>query len=304
MTAAPDPGPAHSAPGVAAGSPPGAPPARGDAPGGHVLEQALAGGALGPVWRATGPQGEACVVKFCAVRDDPGAERLLRRFTHEAALLRRLTHPDIVRLRAFGADPRWSWMAFDFVEGPDLSAFTGRGERLPAAQAAGLVAQAAEALDHAHRRGIVHRDIKPANLRIDLARRRVCVLDFGIAFDLSRERSATGLSAGSPAYMAPELLAGQAPSVASDVFALGVTLFELLAGVRPWEAPSLGALLRAIAQEAPQPLTLLRRGLPRAWSDAVHDALHADPAQRPRSAAELAARLRAGLAAMDAGATG
>ena len=160
-------------------------PGPGDRFGGHALVQSLTEGSLGPVWRATGPNGEPAVIKFCAVRDDPSTERALRRFAQEARLLERLRHPDIVRLRAFGADRLWSWMAFDFVDGPDLSQFTTPSFRLSPFQAVGLITQAAEALDHAHRSGIVHRDIKPENLRIDLARRRVCVLDFGIAVDLA-----------------------------------------------------------------------------------------------------------------------
>lgn len=267
-------------------------PGRGDRVGGHALVERLPGGSLGPVWRAVSPAGEPVVVKFCAVRDGASTERALRRFAHEARLLERLQHPDIVRLRGFGADRRWSWMAFDFVDGPDLSQFTTPATRLSASQAVGLVAQAAEALEHAHRQGIVHRDLKPGNLRIDVARRRVCVLDFGIAVDLSGERSATGIAAGTPAYMAPELLAGQNPSASSDVFALGVTLFELLAGERPWSAPSLGALLRSIAQDPPQPLAALCRGLSPALTAAVQAALQGDPRQRPPGAAAFARRLR------------
>lgn len=260
--------------------------------GAHRLVERLPGGSMGPVWRAQGLDGQPAVVKFCAVRADPAAGEALRRFEQEARVVERLRHPDIVRLLAFGAEPHWSWLAFAYVDGPDLSQFTGGARRLQARLAAGLIAQAADALDHAHRHGIVHRDVKPANIRIDRARRRACLLDFGLAAELASDRSATGASAGSPAYMAPELLAGQAPSIASDVFALGVTLYELLAGERPWAAPSLGALLRAIAQNPAPDLRERRADLPDGLVWAVEAALRADPSRRTPGAAAFARQVR------------
>lgn len=266
------------------------------------------GGALGPVWRAAAVDGGAdAVLKFCAHGgdgDDDGAPadgttgastRRAARFLHEASLLARVRHPDIVPLLGAGRHHGWLWIATGHVDGPDLAAFTRPADRLPPVQVAGLVAQAADALEHAHRLGIVHRDLKPANIRIDAVRRRARLLDFGIAADGVRAPTGTGFAVGTPAYMAPELLAGGAPDVASDLWALGVTLYELLAARRPWTADTLGALLRAVAQQPPDDLLAIEPGLPPALADCVHDCLAPDPRDRPPGARALARRLRAAV---------
>ncbi len=276
------------------------------------------------VWRAQRESdGQPVVIKWSAVvgsdpaedgtvdagRDDrdhdnrnhesqshPGTEpdRLdLDRFRREIRLLTLLDHPGIVRLLGSGEHGGRLWLALEAIDGPDLSAFTAPGHQLRPADAVRHIAEVADALDHAHRRGVLHRDVKPANIVLDRRAGRARVIDFGISTETDDERTRTGILPGSPAYLAPQQLAGAAPDVAADVYALGITLYELLAGTRPWQAHSLGALLRTLAQDPPTPLSIHVPTLPAEWVDIVHRGLARDPAQRPRRAADLARALRA-----------
>jgi eukaryotic-like serine/threonine-protein kinase len=262
---------------------------------------------VGAVGWAVGPDGHEVVLKYCRRPQSdvperpghPGHDPAAVRFLREASMLRRLQHPGIVSIVDAGADAELLWLAMAPVAGPDLTAFTTPATRLPPADAVHCIADAAEAVDHAHRHGVLHRDLKPSNIVwADAApgrRQRAVLLDFGVAFDADAsadERTATGVVPGSPAYMAPEQLAGALPSVAADVFALGVTLYELLAGARPWQAGSLGALLRSVAQDPPTPLEGHAHGLPAALVAIVHQCLARDPDARPRGAAALAQALR------------
>ncbi|MCB1995738.1 MAG: serine/threonine protein kinase [Burkholderiaceae bacterium] len=175
-----------------------------------------------------------------------------KRLQQELAHVRRLDHPGIVRVHDSGETRGLHWLTMELLPGTDLTRYTRPSRRLPAPVVAAIGARLAEALAHAHGAGIVHRDLKPANVIIDWASDRVVITDFGLARSAGAERTRTGLVLGSPAYMAPELLAGQTPSPASDLYALGVLLFQLLAGRLPYDAPGLGELLRAVAT-APVP---------------------------------------------------
>lgn len=175
-----------------------------------------------------------------------------KRLQQELALARSLDHPGIVRVFDTGETRGLHWLTMELLPGTDLTRYTRPSRRLPAPVAAAIGARLAEALAHAHGAGIVHRDLKPANVIIDWATDRVVITDFGLARSGDTERTRTGLVLGSPAYMAPELLAGQVPTPASDLYALGVLLFQVLAGRLPYDAPGLGELLRNVAT-APVP---------------------------------------------------
>jgi eukaryotic-like serine/threonine-protein kinase len=251
------------------------------------------------------PHGTPAIVKFSPAPDPDDPEgRTLLRFEREARLLQTLRHPGIVQVIATGVHGLRRWLALEAIDGPDLSTFVAPARRLPAGDVARLLAEVAEALDHAHRAGVLHRDIKPANIVLDRAGvaaagvdvrggiGRARLIDFGIAADTAADRTVTGVLPGSPAYMSPEQLAGAEPDVAGDLFALGVTGYELLAGIRPWQADSLGALLRSLARDPPVPLAERRPGLPTGLVAAVHQCLERDPARRPAGAAALARALR------------
>ncbi len=175
----------------------------------------------------------------------------------ELAAAARLRHPGIVRVHGHGVSRGRPWLLMELLPGTDLGRYTQPARRLPVPVVAAIGARLADALACAHAAGIVHRDLKPANVMLDWASDRIVITDFGLARAADAERTRTGLVLGSPAYMAPELLAGQPPTPASDLYALGVLLFQLLAARLPFEAEGLGALLREVASAPPPDLLAL-----------------------------------------------
>lgn len=219
------------------------------------------------------------------------------RLRQELAAVARLRHPGIVRIHGAGLTRGLPWLLMDLLPGTDLTRYTQPLRRLPPPVIAGIGARIAEALACAHAAGIVHRDLKPANVVLDWASDSVVLTDFGLARAADAARTRTGLVLGTPAYMAPELLAGQAPSPASDLYALGVLLFQLLAARLPFEGSGLGDLLRAVASTpAPDLLPLVPPPhdpvLP-PLAVVVRSLLAKDPAQRPAGAAAVASMLQA-----------
>ena len=215
----------------------------------------------------------------------------LERFRREATVLRELDHPGIVAVIDAGPSERGAWMAVEAVAGCDLTRYTRPARLLPPPLVARIGARLAEALAYAHRSGVVHRDVKPANVLVDWTKDMVKLSDFGLARSSEHTQTRSGITLGSPDYMAPEQLAGGAVGPASDLYGLGATLFELLAGRRPHQADSLGELLRAVAGEPAPQLAALRPELDPALCDVVMSLLAKDLAQRPSDAARVAARL-------------
>ena len=228
--------------------------------------------------------GNTVAVKLISLpRDLPEARRKewLQRLQREADLARRLDHPDIVAVIEAGLQPGGAWLAMERVRGVDLSRYTQRHLLLPETLVLRIGARVAAALAHAHANGIVHRDLKPANVLVNLVDGQVKLADFGVARDEDASATRTGLTLGTPAYMAPEQLAGAPAGAASDTYALGVMLFELLAGRRPHQAATLGELLKATASQPPASLARLRPDLPPTAVAAVEQLLASDPADRP-----------------------
>jgi serine/threonine protein kinase len=216
----------------------------------------------------------------------------LERFRREATVLHDLHHPDIVAVLDAGPSERGAWMAMEAVGGCDLTRYTRPARLLPPQLVARIGARVAEALAYAHRRGVVHRDVKPANVLVDWTNDSVKLSDFGLARSTEHTQTRSGITLGSPDYMAPEQLAGGAVGPACDVYGLGATLFELLAGRRPHQADNLGDLLRAVASEPAPQLAQVRPELDPALCDAVMLLLAKDLAHRPNDAAMVAAQLR------------
>ena len=215
----------------------------------------------------------------------------LERFRREATVLRGLHHPGIVEVLDAGWSERGAWMALEVVAGCDLSRYTQPARLLPPALVARTGARIADALAHAHRQGVVHRDVKPANVLVDWASDTVKLSDFGVARMGEHTQTRSGVTLGSPDYMAPEQLAGGVVGAPADVYGVGVSLYELLAGRRPHQADNLGALLRAVATEPAPDIARLRTDLDPALAAVVMQSLAKDPTARPTDAAELAARL-------------
>lgn len=206
----------------------------------------------------------------------------LKRLHREAAISERLRHPDIVAVLDAGLEGPHGWLVMERVNGVDLQRYTPRHRLLPEALVMRIGARLAAALQHAHHQGIVHRDLKPANVLVDLPAGRLKVADFGIAgADGQHDITRTGHTLGTPAYMAPEVLAGATAGPAADAYALGVVLYELLSGRRPHVADTLGELLRAQAQQPGIPLDAQRPDLPKAVLDHLQLLLAPCAADRP-----------------------
>ena len=222
------------------------------------------------------------------------------RFAAEGRRASQLQHPDIVSVLDVGSHDEGAeataWLAMELVPGADLGRYTRADHLLPEALVLHIAQRLAAALAHAHAVGVVHRDIKPANVLTHWPTQALKLVDFGLARGADAAQSATGLLLGTPAYMAPEQLAGAPPSPHTDLYALGVLMFELLSGRRPYEADSMGELLRRVAQEPAIDLRQLRPDLPRPWADPVAELLAELLAkraeQRPASAQVLATRLQ------------
>jgi serine/threonine-protein kinase len=266
---------------------------RGQRFAGCTVERVLGRGATSTVYAAFDEAaGQWRALKVLA--PEPGADparaaEAAQRFAREAALARRLDHPAIARLHGAGRDGGLDWLLMELLPGTDLRRYTQPARLLPEAVVVRLGARLADALAHAHAAGVVHRDLKPANVMVDWSSDRVALTDFGLARGADAASTRTGLVLGSPAYMAPEQLAGAPPGPAADLYALGVLLFELLAGRRPFDAPALGALLRQVASEPAPRLTAVSPAL----ADLVDALLAKAPAQRPPSAAAVSAALAA-----------
>jgi len=208
-------------------------------------------------------------------------ERARHTFLAAADTARRLAHPAIVAVLGAGVEGALGWLAMEPVPGVSLGRYTQPARLLPEPLVLRVAEVVAGALEHAHRQGVVHRDVKPANILAHWPSDTIKLADFGLARTSDADQTATGVVPGSPAFMAPEQLAGSVPTPASDFYALGVTLFQLLAGRLPHEAETLGELLRRVSSQPAPDLRTLRPDLPAPLAGLVSRLLDADPACRP-----------------------
>jgi eukaryotic-like serine/threonine-protein kinase len=261
--------------------------------GRYDLTRFVAGGAMGEVWEALDERMDRIVaVKILRpeyARDPVAVER----FRTEARLAARLAHPGIVLVHDVDdGDSRDEppWMVQEFVPGRALSELLATSGALDPVRVAGLIAQAAAAVHAAHLAGVVHRDLTPGNLLV-CAGDVVKITDFGIARAAGLPAlTAAGQVLGAAAYLSPEQVSGQSASPASDIYSLGVVLYESLTGVRPFRGANAVEVARAHVHE---PLPALPVSVPEPLRATTAAAMAKNPADRPSSAAELAARLSA-----------
>lgn len=260
---------------------------------GWQLLREIGHGTTGTVFLAARPSSAQLVamkvVPLAPGGSQPAAGAL---FLASAEAAMRLQHPHVVRVLDAGLEPGLAWLTMEAVPGTDLVRYTRPPRLLPEAVVLKLAERLALALAHAHGQGLVHRDLKPANVLVDWAGDVLKLADFGLARIGDASNTGTGIVPGTPAYMAPEQIAGAAPSAATDLYALGVLVFELLAGRLPHEGRTMGQLLQQVARDPPPSLASLRPELHAGFVDLVARLLSKAPAQRPADAAAVAAELR------------
>jgi serine/threonine-protein kinase len=178
----------------------------------------------------------------------------------------------------------------EFLEGYTLEALLGRNLQLNFRIVATIVRQVCSAIEYAHAAGVVHRDIKPANIMV-LDDFKIKVMDFGIALSQSSSMTQTGMAMGTPNYIAPEILRGQEATPRSDIFSLGVVLYELLTHKKPFQADNISALVYKVVHEQPQWPTELDSKVPALFDVVVKKALAKNPQERYQNAREFAAAL-------------
>lgn len=271
---------------------PGTDPTPGTCVAGYRVERLLGRGGLGCVVLARDAAGGPVALKLIDLGGGAGSD-MARAFEREVDLHRRLRHPGIVEVVDAGRAGDLAYIAMEYVAGGDLGHGGRAGQAWPVRRAAEVACQVAQALAHAHAQGIVHLDIKPANILLDETGEQVKLADFGLARLADLQRSRTGVLAGTPAYMSPEQLAEGVQDARADLYSLGVVLFELLTGRLPYEAASLGALLRQVSQVAAPAVQALRPEVPPPLSALVARLLAKSPEHRPRGAQDVADELQA-----------
>lgn len=257
--------------------------------GGLLLLEPAGAGANGEVWRAWDPslQREVALKLLAAAPGEGGAPLL-----EEARALARVRHPNVVAVHGIGDEGGRTGLWMEFLAGPTLAAEIERRGPLPADQVERLGRDLAQALQAVHAAGLVHRDVKPANVILEHSGRTV-LTDFGLGQRRVLSESEPVRMSGTPLFMSPERLRGQAATPRSDVYALGVTLWCALAGRLPFGSTTIGDLRREADAGPARALRAERPDAPEVLVRAIERAMHPDPAQRPASAAEFVALLDA-----------
>ncbi len=260
--------------------------------GRYPIEQELGRGATGFVYLARDPQtGRAVALKTIALAGEleaDGLQAVREIFRREAAIARRLLHPHIVTILDAGEAHGLGYIAMEFLQGTDLTPYIRPDNLLPLPQVMRIVARVAAALHYAHVNGVVHRDIKPSNIMYEPASDTVKVTDFGIAHCADSSRIKSGRLLGTPNYMSPEQLAGQEIEGRSDLYSLGVTLYQLVSGQLPFQGDSLPQLVIRIANAPHGDILTYNAKLPSCVAGIINKALAKHPAGRYQTGDEMA----------------
>jgi predicted Ser/Thr protein kinase len=266
------------------------------------IEYEIGRGGMGTVYRARHTSLNRTVAIKILNTEFAQNKETVERFMREARTMARLRDPGAVVIFDAGKlDDGRPFIVMEYVEGRTLADTLSKEGRFTPERAVGVAAEVCRVLQAAHTCGIVHRDLKPSNIM--LRGTDVCVLDFGIAKVLAHDAEATrtyattdsGILVGTPRYMSPEQCTGEKVGTASDLYSVGVLLYEMLVGRPPFTDALASAVIIKQATQLPVPLTALRPDVPRALAVAVHKLLAKNPAQRPRSAAEAASMLEGSM---------
>ncbi len=260
--------------------------------GRYEIVDELGSGTMGVVYKAHDPQIDRMVALKILRSDRVVSQDFVLRFLREAKAIGRISHPNIVTVYDVGQDHGTIYIAMEYLEGRPLNEVI-KGRTLPVEEAVDMCVQVAEALGYAHSRGITHRDIKPSNI-ILTPDNRIKLTDFGIARiedpDAAQQTQA-GDILGTPVYMAPEQVMGQKADARTDLYALGVIVYEMVVGKRPFGGGNIAAIFRSITHEPPE--DPMNKGSldNRLMADLILKSLSKDPANRFQSGEAMAADL-------------
>jgi serine/threonine-protein kinase len=273
--------------------------------GRYQVEKELGKGAMGVVYLGKDPKiGRVVAIKTMALSQEFEGEELndaRERFFREAETAGRLQHQNIVTIFDAGEEHDLAYIAMEFLKGRDLVDYCKDGSLLPVPKVLSIVARVAEALAYAHRQNVVHRDIKPANIMYEIDSDTVKVTDFGIARITDSSKTKTGLVLGTPSFMSPEQIAGKKIDGRSDLYSLGVMLYQMLTGVLPFRGDSMAELMYKIANEEAPDLRIARAGLPEPLARALARILAKKPELRYQDGDQLALDLKAIAAGLASG---
>ena len=275
--------------------------------GRYQVEKELGKGAMGVVYLGKDPKiGRVVAIKTMALSQEFEGDELTdarERFFREAETAGRLQHQNIVTIFDAGEEHDLAYIAMEFLKGKDLADVTKDGHLLPVPKVLSIVARVAEALAYAHRQNVVHRDIKPANIMYDPGTDTVKVTDFGIARITDSSKTKTGMVLGTPSFMSPEQIAGKKVDGRSDLYSLGVMLFQMLAGVLPFRGESMAELMYKIANEPAPDIRIIRPELSPQLAEIVARSLSKSSETRYQDGDQFAADLRMVVSAQADGAS-
>jgi serine/threonine-protein kinase len=267
--------------------------------GRYQIEKELGKGAMGVVYLGKDPKiGRVVAIKTMALSQEFEGEELTdarERFFREAETAGRLQHQHIVTIFDAGEEHDLAYIAMEFLKGKDLVDFCKPGHLLPVPKVIAIITRVAEALAYAHRQNVVHRDIKPANIMYEPESDTVKVTDFGIARITDSSKTKTGLVLGTPSFMSPEQIAGKKVDGRSDLYSLGVMLFQMLTGVLPFRGDSMAELMYKIASEEAPDVRILRPEINERLANVVALSLSKRPESRYQDGERFAADLRLSL---------
>jgi serine/threonine-protein kinase len=259
------------------------------------LDQFIAKGAMGMVYKASDTFLKRTVAIKLIPKDvdvGPGMEEARKRLLQEARAASRLAHPNIVTIHSYGETGEFQYICMEYVIGKTLALILHEQKVLAVEEVLAIFGQILLALEVAGKENIVHRDIKPTNIMV-MEDKRVKVMDFGVAKIPSLSITTTGTVLGTPFYMSPEQISGQKVDIRSDIFSVGVILYQALTGERPFEGESTVTLAYKIVQVDPVPPKVLNVHVPQYIENICRKALAKDPAQRYQTPAEMLRDLKA-----------
>ncbi|MBT4194488.1 MAG: serine/threonine protein kinase, partial [Gammaproteobacteria bacterium] len=270
--------------------------------GRYQIEKELGKGAMGIVYLGKDPKiSRVVAIKTMALAQEFEDDELVEvkeRFFREAETAGRLSHPNIVTIFDAGEEHDLAYIAMEFLKGSDLAPHTKKDNLLDMKTVVSIAIRSAEGLAFAHAQNVVHRDIKPANLMYEAESDSLKITDFGIARITDSSKTKTGMVLGTPSYMSPEQLAGKKVDGRSDLFSLGVMLYQMLCGSLPFKADSMASLMFKITNDEAPEITTYRQDIPSCLVPIINKTLVKNADERYQTGTDLANDLKVCLMKM------